>query len=234
VDPTLLVALLIGLSSSLHCFGMCGAISGALSMSLLPEIRSAPARLLLFNAAFSVGRVSSYGLAGALVGSLGEALLGRLGLGPGMNILRLVFALLVIAVGLYVAGWVPRLAAVERIGAPLWRRLEPFGRRLIPVRSLHGALLYGLVWGWLPCGMVYWALAISASAGSAVDSGLFMLVFGLATLPSMVATGMLTGAIQQLRRLTYANQVAGILLILLGLAGIFYAVEIEQLLRPFR
>ena len=234
MEPTFLVALLIGLSSAPHCIGMCGAISGALSMSLPQEVRERRGRMLLFNLAFSLGRVGSYAIAGALAGLLGGALAERLAPIAGISLLRLVPVLLVVAVGLYVGGWVPRLAVVERIGAPLWRRLEPLGRRLIPVRSISRAFLYGLVWGWLPCGLVYWALFIAAGAGDLSGGAGFMLIFGLATLPGMVATGMLAGWIQQIRRLPYANRIAGLLLIVLGLVGVFYVFEIEQLVRPLQ
>ena len=116
---------------------------------------------------------------------------------------------------------------------PAWAliaiQLEPLGRRLIPVRSVSRAFLYGLVWGWLPCGLVYWALLIAAGAGDPSASAIFMIIFGLATLPGMVATGMLAGWIQQIRRLPYANRIAGLLLIILGLVGVFYAFEISVL-----
>ncbi len=229
MESSFLVALLIGISSAPHCIGMCGAISGALAMSLPQEVRGRRGQLLLFNLAFNLGRVSSYGIAGALAGLLGSALAERLAPIAGINLLRLVTVVLVVAAGLYVGGWVPRLAVVERIGTPLWRRLEPLGRRLIPVRSLSRAFLYGLVWGWLPCGLVYWALLIAAGAGDPSASAIFMIIFGLATLPGMVATGMLASWIQQIRRLPYANRVAGLLLIVLGLVGIFYTLEISAL-----
>ena len=122
MEPSYLAALLIGLTSSLHCIGMCGAISGALSMSLPPDIRADRKRLLLFNLLFSLGRIGSYGVAGILIGSLGAALAQRLAPLGGINLLRLLPALMVVAIGLYNGGWLPRLALVERMGAPLWRR----------------------------------------------------------------------------------------------------------------
>jgi sulfite exporter TauE/SafE len=231
LEPTFLVALLLGLSSAPHCIGMCGAISGALSMSLPREVRERRGQLLLFNLAFSLGRVGSYAVAGALAGLLGSVLAERLAPLAGLPLLRLVPVLLVVLAGLYVGGWVPRLALVERVGIPLWQRLEPLGRRLIPVRSLSHSLLYGLVWGWLPCGLVYWALLIAAAAGDPAGGAGFMVIFGIATLPGMVATGMLAGWIQQIRRLPHANRVAGLMLIILGLVGVFYIFEIEQLIR---
>jgi hypothetical protein len=213
---------------------MCGAISGALSMSLPLDIRSRRGGLLLFNVLFSIGRVASYGLAGALAAWLGSALAEQLAPLAGVNLLRLAPSLMIVLAGLYIGGWLQRLALVEKLGAPLWSALEPIGRRLIPVRSPLQALLYGAIWGWLPCGLVYWALFIAASADSAIEGAGFMVIFGLATLPAIVATGMLAGWIHRIRRLALVKQASGILLIVLGLAGMLYATEFEQLLRPFQ
>jgi sulfite exporter TauE/SafE len=210
---------------------MCGAISGALSMSLPAGVRTDRGQLLVFNLLFSLGRVASYGIAGALTGALGGAMSDHLIPPSGVNLLRLLPALMVAVAGLYIGGWLPRLGILERIGSPLWRRLEPIGRRLIPIRSPGQALAYGLIWGWLPCGLVYWALLIGAASASSVTSALFMVVFGLATLPAILATGMLAGWIQQLRRASHVKQAAGLLLIILGVLAAFYAVEIEQFLR---
>ncbi len=230
MEASPLVALLIGLSSSLHCIGMCGAISSALSMSLPPQQRGHRGRLLLFNLLFSLGRVSSYGLAGALAAWFGSALSRQLAPLTDIYMLRLLPTLMIILAGLYIGGWLPRLAQVEQLGAPLWTWLEPIGRRLIPVRSPWQALLYGMVWGWLPCGLVYWALFICASAHSPLAGAGFMILFGLATLPAVVGTGMLAGWIRQIRRLGLVKQASGLLLIILGLAGILYATEFESLL----
>lgn len=225
------LAFLIGLSSSLHCVGMCGAISGALSMGLPESVRSRRSRLLGYNLLFSLGRVASYGVAGLLSGLLGAALIDPMQPGPSLGWLRLLASVVVVLLGLYLGGWWPRLAWVESLGAPVWKHLEPLGRRLIPIRSPLQALVYGLVWGWLPCGLVYWALLIAATAANPTESATFMLVFGLATLPTLLATGLLAGWIRQLRNLGYARQAAGALLVLMGLLALWYTEALDMLLQ---
>jgi len=189
-------------------------------------------RLLSYNLLFSAGRILSYGLAGLLTGLAGSALAESLESAPGLMLPRMIAALTVIAAGLHLGGWWPRLALVEGLGAPLWRRLEPLGRSLIPIQSPLQALLYGAVWGWLPCGLVYWALVISATTPNALHGMAFMLTFGLATLPMVLATGMLAGWVRQLRNLRYARSVAGVLLILMGLIALWYTLGLGLLRQP--
>jgi len=219
LEYPLLSALLIGLFSALHCVGMCGGIMGVLTFSLPQTVRDRPPRLTLYLLAYSAGRVGSYAIAGALVGSMGGALLEQLGNRSGFLLMQLLAAVMMAAIGLYIAGWFPRFALIERIGVPLWKRLEPVGRKLLPVSSPLQALLYGMIWGWLPCGLVYSALIWTLTAGSALNGALFMLLFGLGTLPSVIGAGLLAGTVARYARLPLARQLAGVLLIAMALVG---------------
>jgi sulfite exporter TauE/SafE len=223
VELILLAPFLIGLASALHCVGMCGGIIGALSLSLPPAVRARRAPLLAYTVTFSLGRILSYALAGALLGGLGGGLFGALSPGFGHALLRGLAALLLIGMGLYLAGWFPKFARLEHLGAPLWRRLEPLGQRLLPVRTPAQALGFGLVWGWLPCGLVYSTLLWSASSGSAGRGALYMLAFGVGTLPAVLATGMLTGWITWLMRQRATRTAIGVSLIAFGLASLWFA-----------
>lgn len=218
----LVTALLLGLFSTVHCIGMCGGISGALTFSLPEDVRRQPTRLALFLACYNAGRVFSYAAAGALVGYLGGAVYATVSPAGGFFVIQAVAALLMVAVGLYVGGWFPRFAAVERIGIPVWRRLEPLGRRLIPVCHPGQAFAYGLVWGWLPCGLVYTALLFTATAGGPVQGALFMASFGLGTLPGVMGAGILSDKLRRLSRRPGVRQVAGAALVVLGLAGVLF------------
>jgi hypothetical protein len=107
---------------------------------------------------------------------------------------------------------------VDRLGGGLWRRVEPFGRRLLPLRSTPAALAAGMLWGLLPCGLVYYALLMALAVGSATGGALFMLGFGVGTLPGLMTTGMLAGWLARLARRPAMRQVAGASLLGLGLA----------------
>ena len=212
-----LLAFLIGLLSALHCLGMCGGIVGALAFSLPLEIRRDPSRLVLFLFAYNLGRVGSYALAGAAFGWLGEALMASGGAAWPHRVLQWIAALVMVGIGLYIAGWFPRFAQVERIGEPLWQRLEPLGRRILPVATLPRALVYGAIWGWLPCGLVYTMLIATPAQGGPVAGALYMALFGLGTLPAMLAIGLLTGRLHAWARDRRVQLIAGLSVIALGL-----------------
>jgi len=223
-------ALILGLFSSLHCVGMCGGIMGALTMGLSPEVRRDRKRMLLFVGGYNLGRIASYALIGALVGAAGAGLFQLAAPQRGLLVLRGLSALLVAAAGLYMAGWLPGFAALERLGAPLWRRLEPHGRRLFPISSLFSAVSFGMVWGWLPCGMVYSAVVLSAGQGGAASGALFMLAFGLGTLPAVAGAGAAAGFTTRLRRVPHLPRILGLALVLLALGGFWYSTKHPNLL----
>ncbi|TNF52641.1 MAG: sulfite exporter TauE/SafE family protein [Gammaproteobacteria bacterium] len=202
------LAFVIGLLSALHCIGMCGGIAGALSLSLPVTRRSQTRVLMSYLVAFNLGRVLSYALAGALFGSLGGFLLvsGHLWL---HDALRWLAALVMVGAGLAIAGWLPRLEGLEKIGAPVWRLLEPWGRRLLPVDTLLKAGLYGAVWGWLPCGLVYSVLIWSLASGSMSAGAQLMLAFGLGTLPNLLLMGALAARLGSFVRQPWPRRVAG-------------------------
>lgn len=212
-----LLAFVVGLMSALHCIGMCGGIIGALSYSLPAEVRDQSYRLTAFLVAYNLGRIASYAAAGALFGWFGAALMAdgeRSWLYGG---LRWLAAVVVVGIGLYIGGWFPRFAFIERIGMPLWRVIEPWGRRLMPVRSLHRAVLYGAIWGWLPCGLVYSMLIGAPAMGAPGAGALYMALFGLGTVPVSLAAGLLAGRLYRLGQDRRFQAAAGLSVIVLGL-----------------
>ncbi len=215
------VAFVMGLFSSLHCIGMCGSIIGTLTLSLKPEIRNNKLSLLPYVLNYNLGRITSYTLAGLIIGSAGTLLSIPLGLDQGYRVLQLLSASIMMGAGLYIAGWFPRFAYIEKIGSRLWKQLEPYGRRLIPVSSRTQAYLFGMIWGWLPCGLVYAALALAATSGDILRSGMTMLAFGLGTLPSVMGVGIMTEVLTKLSRMKRAKQAIGLFLVLIALAAVF-------------
>jgi len=222
-DGTLVSAFLVGLFGSVHCLGMCGGIVGALTLGLKSDIRRSPRSLLPYLIFYNSGRIASYAAAGALFGLAGAQ---WFALVPSATA-RLVAAILsggfMIALGLYLAGWWPGFSLVERAGGKLWCYIEPLGRRLLPVDHPAKAGLLGLVWGWLPCGMVYAVLAWSLTAGGAAHGALLMVAFGLGTLPMLLTMGAAADQLAKFARQRGVRQGAGILILLFGLYTLYTA-----------
>ncbi|MEZ5542049.1 MAG: sulfite exporter TauE/SafE family protein [Pseudomonadota bacterium] len=212
---TLGAAALVGLLGGTHCIGMCGGIVGALTSGLSGDLRNSRRRLFAAQLAYNIGRVVSYGVAGLLAGLLGQQAT-TMGLTGGFPVGGVVAAIIMILLGLYLGGWWQILQWTERLGAHLWRRIEPLGRRFIPVRHSGQALLLGLVWGWLPCGMVYSVLTLALASGSGPEGGAIMLAFGVGTLPTMLAIGIAFGSLGRWVRDARVRKAAGILVILMG------------------
>jgi sulfite exporter TauE/SafE len=208
--PQLLSAFILGLLGGGHCLGMCGGLMGALTLAIPLEQRGRRLRLLL---AYNLGRVLSYAATGLLVGVLGWAIASS----PGATGLRVAAALLLIAMGLYLAGWWSGLTRIEQLGRGLWRLIQPVAGRLLPVSTVPRALLLGGLWGWLPCGLVYSTLLWAASQGNAAHSALLMLAFGLGTWPILLATGLAAERSTALLRKRGVRVAGGLLVILFGL-----------------
>ena len=214
-------AFLLGLFSTIHCVGMCGGIIGALSLSLPADIRNNKARMLMFITTYNSGRILSYSFAGLVAGAIGTGVLASAGFDQGHAVLRAIGVAMMVAIGLYLAGWLPQLAIVEKIGVPVWKKLEPVGRKLLPVASLPKALAYGLIWGWLPCGLVYFVLLWALTAGTAVEGALTMLAFGIGTMPTLLATGFMTSWLTRFARSSRARQVVGLLIIAMAVGSLY-------------
>ena len=217
----LAAAFLVGLLGGAHCAGMCGGIVGTLTMGLPPQVRSRPRRLAVFHLAYSLGRLGGYALAGALMGGVGRLAVDLIPLQYAQRGLYAVAALFMILAGLYLGGWWPVLGRLERLGGVIWARIEPVGRRLLPIRSLGQAVGVGFVWAWLPCGLVYSMLVWSVSAGGAADGALLMLVFGLGTAPTLVGLGMLAGAAARFTDQRWVRRLAGALVIGFGVYALW-------------
>jgi uncharacterized protein len=175
-------AFVAGVLGSTHCIAMCGGLATALGT----QRHGAPHGLPWL---YQLGRVTSYGAAGAVVGSLGTVAGFAFEASQWSAILRLGTALIVVLIGLKIALGSrlrsPWLRAPERWGALVWRWIVPLASRL-PTQPAVRALALGLLWGWLPCGLVYSVLLAAVFAGSALAGGATMLAFGLGTLPAML------------------------------------------------
>ena len=204
-----------GLFGSIHCAGMCGGIASALGMSVKVETdtdsRIFPA---LF---FQLGRISSYCVAGYIAGSLGDVLTQSEVIKDIAAYLRIFSALFIVSIGLYIAGVFPYLTVIEKMGVPVWKKISPLSKHLLPVKYLHQAYGLGILWGWLPCGLTYSILLWSVAAGTGMEGALLMLVFGIGTIPAMLPLTLGAGKIVNLTRQSVVRVFAGILIAGAGL-----------------
>ena len=218
MSPELLLsypsAFLIGLLGSTHCLGMCGGISASLSMAL-PVGKGFRLRQTLMLLAFNVGRIASYAVIAAGVALLSTSAADQWAQLGG--VLRTLAGVLLIMMGLSMAQWWQGIRYIERIGAPVWARLSPLTQRFLPVRHTSQAFGLGVLWGWLPCGLIYSTLGWAALQPSVGTAALTMVFFGLGTLPSMLATGYAAGWIRNLQGNRIFRQVTAVMLIVFGL-----------------
>ena len=217
-ESSYLALFLVGLLGGTHCIGMCGGIVGALSMGA----GSRPSLHLAYNA----GRIASYTAAGAVAGALGGASLALSGQLPVRIVLFMLANLMLVALGLYLMGATRALAFTERFGQKLWRHLQPLSKRFLPARTVAQAFPLGLVWGWLPCGLVYSALVTALTSGSALRGAGMMLAFGAGTLPNLLLAGLLAVRLNEYVAKPVVRFTAGLLVLAFGLWGLFAAVRL--------
>jgi sulfite exporter TauE/SafE len=233
----------MGLFGGVHCVAMCGGVVGVLC-SAAPRCPTAggggagPAdRTRLAQApywlAYNGGRVASYTLLGALFGALGTLSTGVFPL-EGMRFgLRMVAALCMLAVGLHLAGLPSIVNRLESFGAPLWRKLSPLAKRFLPLRTPWHALALGGLWGLMPCGLLYGALALAASAESPSVGASTMAAFGVATLPVMLTMGAIAQGVSRWLARVWVRRVAGAIVLAFGLwstAGVASQAGVGDLL----
>lgn len=220
---SLMAAFVAGLLGGVHCLGMCGGIVSALTLGL--ERQPGGQRSIWpFLVAYNTGRVLSYTLAGAIMGGLGALVLALAPAQALQRFLLLTAGVVMVLLGLYLGGWWRVLVRVERLGGGLWRRLEPLGRRFLPVRTPAQAFAIGVLWGWIPCGLVYTMLIWAVASGGAPQGALVMLVFGAGTVPNLLAMGLFAGSLAPYLRRPAVKWAAGAALVLLGVTTLWRAL----------
>lgn len=224
----LFAAFIAGLFGSVHCIGMCGGFVGLFNQ---PLNNSKAARGLSHTLPYwlltNLGRIGSYMLAGALAGLLGGAAVGVFDPAHVQNIGLMLSGGFMIALGLYLAGWWQGLNAIEKLGGGLWKRIQPALNRQLTQRGWQKSLMVGVIWGWLPCGLVYSMLAWSMTVATPLGGASIMLAFGLGTLPMLIGLAALTEKLDALRRNKTLRQALGALIICFGL------LTLLGLVRPF-
>lgn len=216
-----LAVFLIGLLGGVHCVGMCGGIVSALTVQVrLPGQTSPARREWPLHLAYNLGRIGSYTAAGAAMGAIGTVGMLFNDVLPVQLALYVAANLMLVALGLYLTGFTRALAGVERLGQRLWARVQPLTRRFLPARSVAQAFPLGVLWGFLPCGLVYSVLATALVTGSAERGAALMLAFGLGTLPNLLLAGMLLTRLRDVVRNQAVRMGAGLVVLAFGVFGL--------------
>ncbi|MDP2833726.1 MAG: sulfite exporter TauE/SafE family protein [Pseudomonadota bacterium] len=213
-ELSFLAVFLTGFLGGAHCVGMCGGIVAAISLQ--PGGRQP----FTFHLAYSAGRIASYSAAGALAGLIGSAAFLSDTLYPVQQGLYFLAQVVLILLGLYLAGLNQSVLILERAGGVVWRRVQPLLARVLPIRSLPQALAAGALWGWLPCGLVYSVLVSALASGGAGQGATLLLLFGLGTLPNLLLMGWAATSLREWVRRVWVKRVAGLGVASMGIWGL--------------
>ncbi|NAW60192.1 MULTISPECIES: sulfite exporter TauE/SafE family protein [unclassified Vibrio] len=221
MSPDFLGAFVIGVVGAGHCMGMCGGLASLLSLGQQSHSKQRVIPLL-----YNTGRLISYALVGALVGGSVSTLAEVSELNSALVWLRLIAAIFMILLACYLGRWWNGLLQVEKLGQSVWRYISPVGKSLLPLKSSLHALPFGVIWGWLPCGLVYSTLTWSAVSGSAVNGALIMLAFGAGTLPAMLFVGYGANYFQKIQQSGLFRNISAFLILGYGVYTAFGALTI--------
>lgn len=216
---------LMGLLGGVHCLGMCGGVVGILSAGLDPQVRANPKKVALFHLNYNLGRILSYMLMGAIFGLIGTLLAQTLQMSVFDEVLRIFSGILMVMVGSYIGNWSSSIQILEKLGAKLWVKLQPLTQRFLPIRNLRSAFFTGLLWGGIPCGLVYGALSFAVLSGSMFEGGLIMLAFGLGTLPSLLLMASLSIQLGFFIQKLWVRRLSGLLIIVLGIMALWMPIK---------
>lgn len=218
VSPlTITACLIIGLMSTLHCWIMCGGVSTLLGIGI--SRKSGKFSIVITAIIYNLGRVFSYSVIGLMIGVVSEATLQKLFSANAHIYLQLISSVLLIFIALQLSGLLKKIALLENFSVVLWSKIQSIASLFMPVDNYFKALLLGLLWGWLPCGMVYSVLLLSATAAEPVHSMFYMLAFGLGTLPGMFLASVASSSMRSYLNLKYIRYIFSFIIIVLALLG---------------
>ncbi len=209
-----LAAFSMGLFGSPHCLGMCGGIVTAFGLSMQHVSESKKNGLIL---TYHLGRLISYSLLGLIASLVGVAIFQSI---MSNSAPRIVLGAVLVLIGLAMLG-LPLFNHLEKVGMRFWQSLAPLRKKVFPIDSFGKALFAGLLWGFLPCGLVYGALMMAIAGNNIATGAALMFVFGLGTMPMLIATQKTVGMLQSSIKNFRLRQINGVIMMLSGLAVIF-------------
>ena len=207
----LITAFVLGIMGSFHCAGMCGPIAIA-----LPLHGNSVGGKIFGGSLYNLGRTTTYGIMGALFGMLGQ---GLALIGFQQKISVIMGSLMIISV-LFPALFRNQYS-MEKSWISLVGKLKSTIGRMFSIRSYQSLFFIGMLNGLLPCGLVYMALAGAIGTGSAALGTLYMLLFGLGTIPMLLGIS-LAG---NLLSMTVRNRINKLIPVLVVVVGIFFILR---------
>jgi len=177
MSPEILAAFLVGLVGSLHCIGMCGPIAIALPVPDSNNLSFFTGRIL-----YNLGRVVTYSFLGAVLGLVGS----KIALAGAQQVVSIVLGVVIIIAVLLpqkYKNYIAQNTVIQKLTHPLKSNIGV----LFSKGTFTAMFLIGILNGFLPCGLVYVALAGSIASGDAISGAAVMILFGLGTVPAMFA-----------------------------------------------
>jgi sulfite exporter TauE/SafE len=202
----LLSALVLGIMGSFHCAGMCGPIAIA-----LPLHGNTVLQKIFGGTLYNLGRTITYGIMGAIFGLLGQ---GISMIGFQQTISVIMGAIMIISV-LFPALFKNQYR-LDKSWFSFVGKLKKSIGQMFSIRSFSSLFFIGLLNGLLPCGLVYMAIAGAIGTGSAVQGTLYMILFGLGTIP-MLLTISVAGNMMGLALRNRINKLIPVLVVVVGL-----------------
>ncbi len=215
----LLSALILGLMGSFHCAGMCGPIAIALPLhgNTIPQ-------KIFGGALYNLGRTATYGIMGALFGLLGQ---GIEMIGFQQKISVIMGALMIIS-ALFPALFKNQYR-MDKSWFSFVAKLKSTIGKMFSIRSFSSLFLIGLLNGLLPCGLVYMAIAGAIGTGDVIIGSLYMILFGLGTIPMLLGISLAGNFLNS----TVRNKINKLIPVLIVVVGIFFILRGLSLGIPF-
>ena len=226
----LIGAFLAGVFGGVHCIAMCGGFAtaraerakgetGAGGVVTLHSARSLALRQLPHNA----GRILTYAILGAIAGGAGEALLAVSSGFPVQRVLYFAANLSLLALAIAIGTRLNFYGALQMAGHAIFGSVLPAARPMLRANSHAARIALGMVWGLVPCALIYGVLPVALFAGGGVEGAAIMVAFGLGTLPNLLAAGYLASLARRLRDARLARFAAATLIAGFAVTGLWRA-----------
>lgn len=214
-----ITAFTIGLVGSFHCIGMCGPIAFA-----LPIKKNTPFHRILSGVIYNSGRITTYVLFGLLFGTLGQGI----STASTQQAISITLGVIFILSVVLPKSLVNKINPTSNIGFFI-SKVKTGLSKLLSSSSTPNLILIGLLNGLLPCGLVYAAIGGSIATGNTTEGALYMLVFGLGTLPMMFTAVLITNFIS----INFRNRIKKMIPIFVILLGVLFIVRGLNLNIPY-